>query len=87
MNTETIKQLLDEVIADTKQIETREAELATACELLSQDAAVQAAFQDGVSHERRRVYFLITSQLATLQRGGVNALVLGALRQSIMEAE
>ena len=68
-----------------ESIETRERELAAMAEQLSQDPAVQAAFQQGVQYERARVMVLIDAQLDMLQRGTINALVLSAHRQQVME--
>ena len=86
MNTSEFRRLTTEATIYVEQLEAREAELALAAEQLSQDPAVQAAFQQGVEHERRRVLTLISIQLDLLKRGGTNALVLDALRRQVREA-
>jgi hypothetical protein len=86
MNTSTLKQLAAEVVAQADQLDERERELALAAEQLSQDAAVQAAYQQGIEQERWRVLTLISIQQNQLSRGGTNALVLDALRRQVREA-
>jgi hypothetical protein len=83
MNTSEFKRLTTEATIYVEQLEARERELAHAAEALSQDSAVQAAFQQGVEHERRRVLTLISIQLDLLKRGGTNAMVLGALSRQV----
>jgi hypothetical protein len=83
MNTSEFKRLTTEATIYVEQLEARERELAHAAEALSQDTAVQAAFRQGVEHERRRVLTLISIQLDLLKRGGTNALVLGALSRQV----
>ena len=68
-----------------ESIETRERELATMAEQLSQDTAVQAAFQQGVQYERARVLTLIDVQLSTLFGANINALSLRAHRRQVLE--
>lgn len=87
MNTSEFRRLTHEAEAMVQAVEAREQELAAAAEELSQDSAVQAAFQAGVECERCRVLTLISIQLDLLKRGGTNALVLEALRRQILEAE
>jgi hypothetical protein len=87
MNTSSIKQLAADAVAFIESHEAREQELAAAAEQLSQDPAVQAAFNAGIQHERGRVLTLISIQLDLLSRGGLNALVLGALSRQIREAQ
>jgi len=87
MNTSEFKRLTTEATIYVEQLEARERELAHAAEALSQDSAVQAAFQQGVEHERRRVLTLISIQLDLLKRGGTNALVLGALSRQVRGVE
>jgi hypothetical protein len=87
MNTSTLKQLTAEAVAYAEQLEAREQELAAAAEQLSQDPAVQAAFQQGVEHERRRVLTLVSIQLDLFKRGGTNALALEAHRRQVLEAK
>jgi hypothetical protein len=86
VNTSEFRRLTTEAATYVEQLEAREAELARAAEQLSQDPTVQAAFQQGVEHERRRVLTLISIQLDLLKRGGTNALVLGALSRQVREA-
>jgi hypothetical protein len=86
MNTTEFRRLTTEVATYVEQLEAREQELALAAEQLSQDPAVQAAFQQGVEHERRRVLTLISIQLDLLNRGGTNALALEAHRRQVLEA-
>jgi hypothetical protein len=86
MNTSEFRRLTTEATIYVEQLEARERELALAAEQLSQDPAVQAAFQQGIEHERRRVLTLISIQLDLLSRGGTNALVLGALSRQVREA-
>ena len=78
------RQQLDARLADLEQ---REQSVAQAAELLTATAAVQAAWQQGGMAERDRVVMLIDLQLDQLSRGGVNALVLTALRRQVLEVE
>ena len=87
MNTTTIKQFAAESLALAEAIEDRERQLAAAIEDLSQDSAVQAAWQQGGQYERDRIVSLIDHQLALLTGAGTNALVLRALRRQILEAQ
>lgn len=87
MNTSTLKQLTAQVVAQADQLDARERELALAAEQLSQDAAVQAAYQQGIEQERWRVLTLISIQQNQLSRGGTNALVLDALRRQVREVQ
>lgn len=87
MNTPTLQQLAAEADAYVRAVEQREREVAAAAEALSQDAAVQAAFRQGAEHERGRVLALITAQQDQLARGGINALILTALRRQVLEAD
>jgi exonuclease VII small subunit len=86
MNTSEFRRLTREAEAMVESLDARERELAAAAEQLSQGPAVQASFQQGVEHERRRVLTLISIQLDLLKRGGINALVLDALRRQVLEA-
>ncbi len=86
MNTSEFRRLTREAEAMVEAVEAREQQLAAAAEQLSQDAAVQAAFQQGVEHERRRVLTLISMQLDLLKSGGTNALALEAHRRQVLEA-
>ena len=78
------RQQLDALLADLEQ---REQSVAQAAEELTASAAVQAAWQQGGMAERDRVAALIDHQLDQLSRGGVNALVLTALRRQVLEVE
>ena len=78
------RQQLDALLADQEQ---REQSVAQAAELLTATAAVQAAWQQGGMAERDRVAALIDHQLDQLSRGGVNAIVLTALRRMVLEVE
>ena len=79
--------LLARMTADHHAIEQRERQLAQAAEQLSQEPAIAAAWQQGGIAERDRVVMLIDLQLDQLSRGGVNALVLTALRRQVLEVE
>jgi hypothetical protein len=61
--------------------------VAHATELLTESAAVQAAWRQGGAAERGRVVMLIDHQLDQLKRGGTNAVVLTALRRMVVEVE
>lgn len=78
------RQQLDSLLTE---LADREQAVAQATEQLSQDSAVQAAWRQGATAERRRVVSLIDHQLNQLQRGGVNALVVSALRRMVIEVE
>ena len=78
------RQQLDALLADLEQ---REQSVAQAAEKLTASAAVQAAWQQGGMAERDRVAALIDLQLDQLSRGGINALVLTALRRQVLEVE
>jgi hypothetical protein len=78
------RQQLDTLLADLEQ---REQSVAQAAELLTESAAVQSAWRQGGMAERDRVLLLIDHQLDQLSRGGVNALVLTALRRQVLEVE
>ena len=86
MNSPSFAELTAQAVAYVEQVAAREQEIAAAAEQLSQEPAVQAAFQAGVEHERRRVLTLISIQLDTLNRGGINALSLEAHRRQVLEA-
>jgi len=82
---------LDELVAviaiERAAIEAEQCALARAAEQLTQERAVQAAWQQALTTERDRILALIDTQLDTLQRGGTNALVLTALRRQVLEVE
>jgi hypothetical protein len=79
--------LLAELSNERAAIEAQERVLVRAAEHLTQDAAVQAAWQQAAARERDRILALIDSQLAMLRRSGTNALVLAALRRQVLEVE
>jgi hypothetical protein len=87
MNTSDFRRLTTEAATYAEQLDAREQELAAAAEQLSQDAAVQAAYQQGIEQERWRVLTLISIQQNQLSRAGTNALVLDALRRQVREAQ
>ena len=78
------RQQLDTLLADLEQ---REQSVAQAAEELTATTAVHAAWQQGGMAERDRVLLLIDYQLDQLSRGGVNAIVLTALRRMVLEVE
>lgn len=78
------RQQLDALLADLEQ---REQSVAQAAELLSQEPAIAAAWQQGGLWERDRVLLLINHQLDQLSCGGTNALVLTALRRQVLEVQ
>ena len=78
------RQQLDDLLAD---LEAREQSVAQAAEELTASAAVQAAWQQGGTAERDRVVMLIDHQLDQLSRGGINAIVLTALRRMVVETQ
>ena len=63
----------------------REEQMARAMENMTQESAAQAAYRDGRRDERHRTLCLIDDHLATLRRGGMNALALEALRKTVGE--
>ncbi len=87
MNPPSFAELIAKADAYVQEVAAREQEIAAAAEQLSQEPAVQAAFRDGVRHERSRVLTLISIQLDTLNRGGINALVLETHRRQVLEAD
>ena len=78
------RQQLDDLLVD---LEAREQSVAQAAEELTASAAVQAAWQQGGMAQRDRVVMLIDLQLDQLSRGGINAIVLTALRRMVLEVE
>ena len=87
MDTQALRKLTADAAAFVESIEAREQDLAAAAEQLSQDAAVRAAFKQGIQHERGRVLALLDHQQGLLKRGGINALVLDALRRQVQELQ
>lgn len=78
-----VRELRDQVV----EIERREAEVARAAEALSQQDAVQQALRCGRQEERGRVVALIDLQLEQLNRAGLNAMSLQALRRQLVEVD
>ena len=78
----TARTALETLLAD---LEAREQSVAQAAELLTESAAVQAAWQQGGTAERDRITALIDHQLEQLNRGGTNAVVLTTLRRMVAE--
>jgi hypothetical protein len=78
------RQQLDDLLTD---LHSREQAVAHATELLTESAAVQAAWRQGGMAERDRIVTLIDHQLGQLNRGGINAVVLTTLRRMVMEAQ
>lgn len=78
-----VRELRDQVV----EIERREAEVARAAEELSQQDAVQQALRCGRQEERGRVVALIDLQLEQLNRAGLNAMSLQALRRQLVEVD
>ena len=78
-----MRELRDQVV----EIERREAEVARAAEELSQQDAVQQALRCGRQEERGRVVELIDLQLEQLNRAGLNAMSLQALRRQLVEVD
>jgi len=73
--------------ARAAELDRREAELARSVELLSQDAAVAAAYRQGQSDEQRRLLTLIDLQLEHLAPTSVARTVLRSLRRMVEEQQ
>jgi peptidoglycan hydrolase CwlO-like protein len=69
--------------ARAAELDRREAELARSQELLSQDAAVQAAYRQGTTDERRRMQQLITLQLQYVPQASPTRTVLHTLSRMV----
>ena len=69
------------------ELDRREAELARSVELLSQDAAVAAAYRQGQTDEQRRLLTLIDLQLEHLAPTSVARTVLHSLRRMVEEPQ
>jgi peptidoglycan hydrolase CwlO-like protein len=69
--------------ARAAELDRREAELARSLELMSQDAAVAAAYKQGQSDEQRRMLTLIELQLEHLAPTSVARTVLHSLRRMV----
>ena len=82
-----IESLVRELRDQLADIEQREAAMARAAEQLSQDEAVQQALRCGRQEERGRVVELIDLQLEQLNRAGLNAMSLQALRRQLVEVD
>ena len=87
---EVVRRRLDSIISEAARdidIErmSRDEQLARAMENLTQESAAQAAYRDGRRDERHRTLCLIDDHLATLRRGGMNAMALEALRKTVGE--
>jgi hypothetical protein len=78
------RQQLDDLLTD---LHSREQAVAHATELLTESAAVQAAWRQGGAAERDRIVTLIDHQLATLAGAGMNAMVLATLRRMVLETQ
>jgi hypothetical protein len=78
------RQQLDDLLTD---LHSREQAVAQATELLTESAAVQAAWRQGGAAERDRIVTLIDHQLATLACAGMNAMALAALRRMVVEVQ
>ena len=84
----SLRQQLNAIIESAaKQIEEREQAIAVASEQLSQDQAVQAAWQQGAAAMQGRVTALIDHMRAELYRSGTNAMCLDTLRRQVLEVE
>lgn len=81
----TITQLRQQLDSMLASIDEREQAIAQAAEMLAESAVVQAALHQGAASERARVLVLIDHQVDQLNRSGINALVLRALRQMVAE--
>ena len=73
--------------ARAAELDRREAELARGVELLSQDAAVAAAYRQGQADEQRRLLTLIDLQLEHLAPTSVARTVLHSLRRMVEEPQ
>jgi hypothetical protein len=69
--------------ARAAELDRREAELARSLELMSQDAAVAAAYRQGQTDEQRRLLTLIELQLEHLAPTSVARTVLHSLRRMV----
>jgi hypothetical protein len=92
MNTITdIRQQLNDLLAtlqtDQEALAAEQAAVARATEALHEAPSLQAAIREGQQIMRGRVTALIDAQMEMLNRGGVNAMVLSALRQQVQEVE
>jgi hypothetical protein len=81
----TINEIHQQLNSMLASLDEREQAIAQAAEMLTESAAVQAAWHQGAASERDRVVVLIDHQLDQLKRGGTNALVLETLRRTVLE--
>ena len=73
--------------ARAAELDRREAELARSLELMSQDAAVAAAYRQGQADEQHRLLVLIDLQLEHLAPTSVARTVLHTLRRMVEEPQ
>ena len=78
MSTDTLQRI--NALIEQAAIEAAEAER----ERLMGDTAARMAYDQGRVDERGRLLNLISIQMDTLQRGGINALSLSTLRNSVL---
>jgi hypothetical protein len=86
---DTIRQQFDTLLAqfetDQQALAAEQAAVARATEALHESPALQAALSQGQELMRGRVVALIDAQRDMLERGGTDAVVLGALRRQVLE--
>jgi hypothetical protein len=86
-----VRQQLDNLLArietDQQALAAEQAAVARATEALHETPALQAAIAQGQEIMRGRVVALIDAQRDMLERGGTDAVVLGALRRQVGEVE
>ena len=76
-----------QLVKRSAELDRREAELARSVELLSQDAAVAAAYRQGQTDEQRRLLTLVDLQLEHLAPTSVARTVLHTLRRMVEEPQ
>jgi len=79
--------LLRRIETDQQALAAEQAAVARATEALHETPALQAAIAQGQEIMRGRVVALIDAQRDMLERGGTDAVVLGALRRQVLEVE
>jgi hypothetical protein len=88
---DSIRQQLNDLLAyietDQQALAAEQAAVALAAEALHEAPALQAAMAQGQEIMRGRVVALIDAQRDMLERGGTDAVVLGALRRQVLEVE
>jgi hypothetical protein len=86
---DNIRQQLNDLLAyietDQQALAAEQAAVARATEALHEAPALQAAMAQGQEIMRGRVVALIDAQRDMLERGGTDAVVLGALRRQVLE--